>query len=94
MSLKEKILEAGIENCLFLVPMRPVQTVFGLISYTSSSDPEVVVPAEISEKRYKLEDNHKITLRSMYKQFGQEHFYLSDLNLMIERGTVQMFIRA
>lgn len=94
MSLKEKILKAGIENCLFLVPMKPVRTVFGLISYTSSSDQELVVPAEISEKRYKLSDNYKITLRSMYKSYGQEHYYLSDLNLLIEKGIVQMFIRA
>lgn len=94
MTLQEKILKAGIENCLFLVPMKPVRTVFGLISYTSSDDQEVVVPAEINEKRYKLSDNYKITLRSMYKSYGHEHFYISDLNLMIERGTIQMFIRA
>lgn len=94
MNLQEKILNAGIENCLFLVPMRQVRTVFGMFPHTTSSDPEIIVPAEISEKRYKLSDNYKITLRSMYKEFGQEHYYLSDLNLMIERGTIQMFIRA
>ena len=93
MNLQETILKAGIENCMFLVPMRPVQIVPGLIAFTSSDDPEIVVPAKINEDRYKVEKNYKITLKSTYEQFGQNHYYISDLELLIKKRTVQFFIR-
>lgn len=92
MSLLEKINELGSENCVFLVPMRPVRTLM-LISYTSSNDPEYLVPATISEERYKLKDGHKTTLKSIYPAFGKQHFYLSDLELMIKEGTIQILIK-
>lgn len=92
MNLFDKINEAGVENCVFLVPMRPVRTLM-LISYTSSSDPEYLVPATISEERYKLKDEYKTTLKSIYPEFGKEHFYLSDLELMIKQGTIQFLIK-
>lgn len=93
MNLKEKIEKAGIENCMFLVPMRPVNTYFGFISFTSSSDPEFIVPAKINEDRYKVSDNYKITLKSIYEKFGKEHFYISDLESMISSGTIQFFVK-
>lgn len=94
MKLIETIKKNGIENCLFLVPMKPVRTVFGLISYTTSSDEDFVVPAEISEERYNVDKNYKITLKSIYKGFGEEHFYIMDLEQLIDQGTVQFFVRA
>jgi len=93
MRLQEQILKAGIENCIFLVPMRPLNTVFGLISYTSSSDYEIIVPARITEDRYKICDNYKITLKSDYERFGKEHFYLTDLESLIKSGTVEFYVR-
>jgi len=93
MNLIDEINKAGIENCMFLVPMKPVQTVFGLISYTSSSDPDVIVPAKITEERYKLRENYKITLKSIYLHFGKQHFYVSDLRMMIESGTIEFFVK-
>ena len=94
MNLKEKIEKAGIENCMFLVPMRPVRTYFGLISLTSSSDPEIIVPAKITEERYKLKDNYKISLKSVYDSFGKEHYYVSDLESLISSGTIEFFVRS
>ena len=94
MNLKEKIENAGVENCMFLAPMRPVRTYFGLISLTSSSDPEIVVPAKITEERYKLKDNYKITLKSTYDEFGSDHFYISDLEMLISSGTIEFFVRS
>ena len=94
MDLKEKIEKVGIENCMFLIPMRPVRTYFGLISLTSSSDPEIVVPAKITEERYKLKDNYKITLKSVYDGFGSDHFYMSDLESLIKSGTIEFFVRS
>jgi hypothetical protein len=94
MNLKEKIENAGIENCMFLVPMRPVRTYFGLISLTSSSDPEIIVPAKITEERYKLKDNYKISLKSIYDIFGKEHYYVSDLESLISSGTIEFYVRS
>ena len=79
---------------MFLTPMRPVRTYFGLISLTSSSDPEIVVPAKITEERYKLKDNYKITLKSVYDGFGSNHFYISDLESLIKSGTIEFFVRS
>lgn len=94
MKLIETIKKNGIENCIFLIPMKPVRTVLGLISYTSSSDEDFVVPAEICEERYKVSENYKITLKSIYKGFGKEHLYVMDLEQLIDQGTVQFFVRA
>ena len=94
MNLKEKIEAAGIENCMFLVPMTPLNTVFGFIAYKSSSDKEVVVPAKISEDKHKIKDDYKITLKSIYEKYGKEHYYISDLELLIENGDVEFFVRS
>ena len=45
-NLKDTIEEVGIENCLFLVSMLPVNVFFG-IAFTSSNDTEAVVPTRI-----------------------------------------------
>ena len=83
---------AGINNCMFLVPMKPVHTMCG-IAYTSSNDSDSLVPAEITEDRHKVHDNYKITLSSIYKRFGKNHYYFSDLKLLIDDGTVQFFVK-
>lgn len=90
MSLQEKIKDAGIDNILFLVPMKPVRSLLW-IHYTSSDDEEVLVPAKICESRYKVSEGYKITLKSIYPRFGKESFYISDLTLLIKNGTVQIF---
>lgn len=89
-NLVDIIKKHGVENCLFLVPMRPVRKAF-FFSYTNSSDEEVLVPAKIVESRYKLKDNYKITLASLYESFGEESFYISDLKSLIKQGTVEFF---
>jgi hypothetical protein len=70
MNLIKEILEVGIDNCLFLVPMRPLNTILGF-SFTSSSDPEFVVTAKITEERYKVSENYKLTLKSTMDGFGK-----------------------
>jgi len=89
--LKEKIVKAGIDNVLFFVPMKPLNKVFGLISYTLSNDVEIMVPAMIDEKRYKVSDNYKIELKSIHENFGSESFYMSDLIKLLEQGSIKMF---
>lgn len=93
MELKEKIKKAGINNCMFIVPMLPLRNMIG-INYTSSSDDKVDVPCIINEDRYKIEDNYKITLVSIYEGFGKQNFYISDLEGSIESGKIIFYIKA
>lgn len=88
--LKGHIEKHGIENCLFMTPMRPVNQIM-FIRYKSSSDPEVTVPCRIDEDRYKIEDNYKITLKCTYPQFGKEHYYMSDLAQLIDQGHIELY---
>lgn len=92
--LTKSILAAGVENVLFMVPMRPLRSaLFGLFRFTSSEDPEVTVPARITEERYEIADNYKIQVEATWELFGRESFYISDLQSMIRDGRIQMFIK-
>lgn len=94
MTLKDRIINVGIENCLFIVPMKPIRSILGF-KFTNSNDPEYNVPCRIDESRYKIDDNYKITLICDYqKEFGKESYYLSDLQLMINRGTIEFYIKS
>lgn len=96
LSLVEIIKKHGIENCIFMLKMHPLEKYFGIIAIKSSNSPEYVVPCEICEERYKLEDEYKITLKARgeyYDAFGKEHFYISDLENLIESGSVEFFVR-
>lgn len=87
----QDIKKVGVENCMFLVPMRPLNNLFG-IKYTSSSDPERLVPAKINTERYNPLENYKITLESIYPEYGKYHFYTMDLASMINTNTIQFFV--
>lgn len=49
--------------------MHPMRIYLGLISITSSNSPKFIVPCKITEERYKLNENYKITLKPIYKQY-------------------------
>jgi len=89
--LIKEITVIGIKNCMFMIPMRPIRTYFGLISLTSSNDPELIVPTRITEDRHKVLDNYKIELASDYPGFGKKSFYVSDLQSLIRRGNIEFF---
>lgn len=94
MTLKDRILAAGIENCFFILKFQPLNTVFGLIAYTSSGDPEIEMVAVIDEKRYKVSEGYKLTLKPiLYPQFAKESYYFSDLEHMIRDGQVKFCIK-
>lgn len=96
--LIEIINEYGVENIYFLIKMKPIITYFGLISLTSSSDPDIPMLCSIDESKHKVSDNYKITLKSVEQikgLVGREHYYISDLESMIRfDNTVQVFIKA
>jgi hypothetical protein len=88
----QNLLDQHGEDLLFLVPLRPIRTVLGLVSYTSSSDGELLAPARITQERYKIKDRYKVTLKPIYSGLETRHFYISDLESLIRDGQVQVFI--
>jgi len=57
----------GVDKLVFMVPMRPVRSVFGLMSYTTSSDEPRPVPCVIEDDdRYSYKSGYKIKFRSLY----------------------------
>ena len=91
MNIVKIINEVGIDKLRFLVKMKPIRTYFGLISLTSSSDPDILMLCEIVEDRHKVKENYKITLQSVEQIPGsREHYYISDLNTIIEDGHIQI----
>jgi hypothetical protein len=91
MKLREKILEVGVENIMFMVPMRPLNRI-AFITFTSSNDPESLVPCVIDESKYHVFDNYKIGVKSMDNRFGKESFYLTDMEYLIKDGTIKMYV--
>jgi hypothetical protein len=77
-SLRERILSAGIENCFF---------------YGDYYDHGKFL-MNIDEARHKVIDNYKITLKKVDSQESFHHFYVSDLDSMIESGQILFLIKA
>jgi hypothetical protein len=93
MNLTEIILKHGVENILFMASVSPLHRFMG-IGYTTN-DEKFTMPCVIDEKRYKVSENYKITLKPVhYPSFATEHYYVSDLKQIIKRGDIQMFIKA
>lgn len=89
--LTQKIITAGVNNVSFMVPMRPLNNIMGII-HTCSSDEEVVVKCHISEERYPVINDYKITLEADDPNYGHDHFYTSDLGSLIKDGTIEMVV--
>ena len=66
--------------------MRPVHTVLGLVSYTSTTDKEKWVECVVDEERYKVDDGYKITLRALDENYGIQHYYQCDFMSLMESG--------
>lgn len=90
----QTLLDQHGTDLLFMVPLRPVRTVMGLIAYTSSSDSEVVLPAKVTERRYEVKRHYKVELESTFPGFETRTFYISDLAGLIRQGQVQVFVPA
>jgi hypothetical protein len=84
----------GVKNLRFYIPMRPLEMMGFIpgIAFKFSNTPEEMTECEIDESWYKVADDYKITLVSVKnpqstKVFGKEHFYISDLESIIERDS-------
>lgn len=93
MNLNNVIEKVGKENIFILVglsPLHKITTDVIEMSYTTFSDDLIQIPCKIIEERYKLKDNYKIELQSLYNGFKNPTFYISDLQSMIDDGHAQI----
>lgn len=72
---------------IFLVKLSPIHD-YGFVAFESSNDKEVWVPCTVSEKRYVINDNYKVTMSPMCDGFGLKHFYQSDFVSKVKSGSV------
>lgn len=88
MDLRELSMEYGVRNLRFFAPMSKLQYagVIPGIAFRTSNSPEEIVECVISESRYKVLDGYKITLRAVNPEYGQEHYYQSDLESIIRNN--------
>lgn len=71
----------------YWVLLRPLQKFMG-ICFTSSDKPLMWTECEIDESRYKVDDNYKITLRSLNPEYGYEDYYQSDFLSLMKEGFI------
>lgn len=91
MKIKELVNQVGVGGVLIMIGMQPTRKLW-FVKYTSSNDDYMLIPTKITEERYKVKDGYKITLKPIYPGFSEQHFYQSDLELMIENKDVKIFI--
>lgn len=93
MDILKLIEEVGINNLLFITNMEQIRTYFGMISLTSSSDPDILVLCKIDETKYKIKDGYKIRLKALDQKIGisaYTDYYISDLDSLINDGQISV----
>jgi hypothetical protein len=77
----------GVENVVFLVPVRQTRSVLRLISYTVGDDPQFLMPCVVdTPERVEERGNygHKLKLRCLVPGFESPRFYQSDLSSLVQ----------
>ena len=85
--IPELIRKWGKQNVVFTVGLRPRREMIGIV-YTSAADELDMVDAMIDETLYSVKDGYKVTLQAIDPLYGHHHFYISDLESLIEQGCV------
>ena len=91
-NLTKTILKEGVNNCIFLGYFSPLRKIL-CIRYTSSDDTMVFLPAKISEERYLVKDNYKVTLLPLVDGFAKQDFYISDLETLVRQHIFNFCVR-
>lgn len=86
-SLQTVVAQADRSKPIFLVELRPLHD-YGFVAFEDSNDDPVWVPCTVSEERYAISDNYKITLVPVIEGFGMQHFYQMDLASLIRSKNV------
>lgn len=94
MNIIEEVKKNGIDNCIFLVKLRQIKTYFWFITYISDSESVVkFVPSKITEDVYDLKNNYKITLKSIEDGYEEKHFYIKEIEDLIDNGDIIFLTR-
>lgn len=88
--LKEIIAEKGVENIRFAYPMAAEGTITPLGLMVSHDGNTKVMKCKITEERFKIKDNYKISLTPSDEEWYTEHFYWMDFVSLIERGVIKI----
>jgi len=88
--LMEYILEKGVENVRFIVPMKRKGTITPLGIMISSNDPDYPTECKITENQYLVKDNYKISLTPAGYDGYIENYYLSDLASLIQSKHIRL----
>lgn len=88
--LKSIINEKGKDDIRFIAPFRTngINTPLGFM--ISSNDPMEDMVCKITESRYKVKDNYKISLTPSDVEWYKEDYYMLDLVSLIERGIIKI----
>lgn len=90
-SLPELIADhGGPESVHFVVPMQKRKE-FLFLRYTDSDTPFEPVVMRISEERYRIDENYKITLVADNPEYGREDFYQLDLMSLLRENKFAMY---
>lgn len=92
MKLKDLADVHGLENIMVLGRFAPLRSMFG-ISWTSSDDELVFSPAYLSDKKWSLVDNYKITIVPEIPGLASDDMYIMDFESICERGGFEIVIR-
>lgn len=85
MKIAQRISEIDFSTHDVMFPSQPLHyAVF--ISYTDSNDEPVMVRGYVTEERYQLKDNHKMTCVPYDGRFAKRDFYQADIKTMIREG--------
>jgi hypothetical protein len=82
----------GVESIVAFIPLQPLRTALGLITYTSSNDKHIPVPCVITESRYKVADDYKVEFMSTVEGFGKQSFYQTDFNTLVRNGDIKVYV--
>ena len=83
----------GVDNVKIYMGFKPLNSIMGLISYTSSNDPDIPCLASLDfskwEKMNVRDDlcySYKVTLIPEMEELASHDFYVSDLETIIQHN--------
>jgi hypothetical protein len=100
MKIQELAQIEGKENLRFMVPMPKIErsynfhNLFTVNSYSHKKTvlEECAITEDPKETRFKLEENYKVTLKSL-KDGRTEHFYIMDLENLIHKDYIKVDVK-
>jgi|WetSurMetagenome_2_1015567.scaffolds.fasta_scaffold1197568_1 hypothetical protein len=86
----KQINKIGVNKIRFLAPMKEVGIYTPLGFMTSSNDPDVLTTCKITEERYRIKDNYKISITPTEWLGYTEHHYLMDFDAVLMSGYIKI----